>query len=88
MRAAHRNCFVSLIRREQAGNVEHVLDSVANLFASHTKPLVARVSRALMLARRAAGTGKTVVTMHRVAWLLRQPYIQETDKILFVTFKK
>lgn len=33
-----------------------------------------------------AGTGKTVVAMHRVKWLLGHHAIQETDRILFLTF--
>ncbi len=33
-----------------------------------------------------AGTGKTVVAMHRAAWLARQIYTGERDRILFTTF--
>ena len=33
-----------------------------------------------------AGTGKTVVAMHRVKWLLENQFTQKTDRILFVTY--
>lgn len=35
-----------------------------------------------------AGTGKTVVAMHRVKWLLENCFTQKTDRILFVSFTK
>ena len=35
-----------------------------------------------------AGTGKTVVAMHRAAWLAKSVFIGEQDKILFTTFTK
>lgn len=35
-----------------------------------------------------AGTGKTVVAMHRAKWLAERVFTKETDKILFTTFTK
>lgn len=35
-----------------------------------------------------AGTGKTVVAMHRAAWLAKSVFTSETDRILFTTFTK
>lgn len=35
-----------------------------------------------------AGTGKTVVAMHRAAWLARSVFASDTDRILFTTFTK
>ena len=35
-----------------------------------------------------AGTGKTVVAMHRAAWLAQHVYTGERDRILFTTFTK
>jgi superfamily I DNA/RNA helicase len=35
-----------------------------------------------------AGTGKTVVAMHRAAWLVRNLYSQSNDRILFTTFTR
>lgn len=35
-----------------------------------------------------AGTGKTVVAMHRAKWLLENVYTDKDDKILFTTFTK
>jgi mRNA-degrading endonuclease RelE of RelBE toxin-antitoxin system len=35
-----------------------------------------------------AGTGKTVVAMHRAAWLVRNLYNQSNDQILFTTFTR
>lgn len=33
-----------------------------------------------------AGTGKTVVAMHRAAWLAKSVFVADTDRILFTTF--
>ncbi len=35
-----------------------------------------------------AGTGKTVVAMHRAAWLAKSIFTGDTDRILFTTFTK
>jgi superfamily I DNA/RNA helicase/mRNA-degrading endonuclease RelE of RelBE toxin-antitoxin system len=35
-----------------------------------------------------AGTGKTVVAMHRARWLAEKVFIKENDRILFTTFTK
>ncbi|WPF88873.1 UvrD-helicase domain-containing protein [Cyanobacterium aponinum AL20118] len=35
-----------------------------------------------------AGTGKTVVAMHRAKWLLQNRFTDENDRILFTTFTK
>jgi len=35
-----------------------------------------------------AGTGKTVVAMHRAKWLARHHFNRDTDRILFTTFTK
>jgi superfamily I DNA/RNA helicase/mRNA-degrading endonuclease RelE of RelBE toxin-antitoxin system len=35
-----------------------------------------------------AGTGKTVVAMHRARWLAEKVFTKETDRILFTTFTK
>ncbi|OUC15159.1 MAG: DNA helicase [Alkalinema sp. CACIAM 70d] len=35
-----------------------------------------------------AGTGKTVVAMHRAKWLLQNRFQENTDRILFTTFTK
>lgn len=35
-----------------------------------------------------AGTGKTVVAMHRAAWLAKTVFTSDTDRILFTTFTK
>lgn len=35
-----------------------------------------------------AGTGKTVVAMHRAKWLAQNPFTEPTDRILFTTFTR
>jgi len=35
-----------------------------------------------------AGTGKTVVAMHRARWLAEKVFVRENDRILFTTFTK
>lgn len=35
-----------------------------------------------------AGTGKTVVAMHRAAWLAKSVFVGDSDRILFTTFTK
>ncbi len=35
-----------------------------------------------------AGTGKTVVAMHRAAWLLQHSFMAEDDRVLFTTFTR
>lgn len=52
------------------------------------KRLVERVSTSPMIVRGAAGTGKTVVAMHRAVHLVRRDDWNTKSKLLFTTFSK
>jgi superfamily I DNA/RNA helicase len=52
------------------------------------KRLVERQSTAPMLVRGAAGTGKTVVAMHRAVNIIRRPDWQPGQKLLFTTYTR
>ena len=52
------------------------------------KRLVERESTGPMLVRGAAGTGKTVVAMHRAVNLIRRPDWHPGQKLLFTTYTK
>jgi superfamily I DNA/RNA helicase/mRNA-degrading endonuclease RelE of RelBE toxin-antitoxin system len=50
------------------------------------RQLVERVWNGPVRVLGGAGTGKTVVAMHRAAWLAREVFVGERDRILFTTF--